>query len=148
MLWESTKTIIAYREKNDLNGISISNSILEHQFLTKNEGQISEADTIFKLLERNIKLLEMGKGNWSLKIENSIHWKAVRKIAPWFPAAVKALRTRCNGCQWERCELLYFPCARASAHNVYKCSVPGYRSESQLCHSTNTKRRFRVWSCL
>lgn len=50
--------------------------------------QISVANITFKLLKRNIKLLGVGKG--ILKIENSLHLKAVRKTSPWFPAAAKA----------------------------------------------------------
>lgn len=62
-----TTTVIAYRKKkNLLNAVSISDSILERQFLTKKK----KTNFSGKLLERNIKLLEMRKGNESLKIEN------------------------------------------------------------------------------
>jgi len=53
-------------KKNLLNAVSISDSILECQFLTKKK----KKNLSGKLLERNIKLLEMRKGNESLKIEN------------------------------------------------------------------------------
>lgn len=35
----------------------------------------------------------------SLKIENSFYLKAVSKIAPWFPAAVRAWRDHVKDCQ-------------------------------------------------
>lgn len=65
-------------------------------FKAKNR-QISVANITFKLLKRNIKLLGMRKG--ILKIENSLHLKAVRKTSPWFPAAAKAARAHLNDSQ-------------------------------------------------
>lgn len=96
----------------------------------------------------NIKLLEVGKGNESLEIENSLHLTAVRKIAPWFPAAVKAARARFNDCQRERGKLLHFLHAWAAAHNVYKCLVLGCGSEPQSSHSTDVERTFQIRRCL
>lgn len=90
--------------KNHLNVDSSSNSILELQFLRGKNRQISVANITFKLLKRNIKLLGVGKG--ILKIENSLHLKAVRKTSPWFLQLHKqpelTLMTVCEG------ELLYF----------------------------------------
>lgn len=43
-------------EKNHLNAVSISNSVLEHQFLRIKKVEISAANIIFKFLEKDIKL--------------------------------------------------------------------------------------------
>lgn len=61
---------------------------------------ISVASVIFKLWGRNIKLLEVGRV-MKVSKEKTFHLKAVRKIAPWFPAAVKAAKAHFNDCQSE-----------------------------------------------
>lgn len=53
----------------------------------------------FQASEKKYQTTGVGKGNEILKIENSLHLKAVRKTSPWFPAAAKAARAHFNGNQ-------------------------------------------------
>lgn len=140
LLMSETTTVIAYRKKkNLLNAVSISDSILECQFLTKKKTNFSG-----KLLERNIKLLEMRKGNESLKIENYL-LEGCQKNSPLLSCSCGSE----SSLQWLSVrEASHSFFSALELHNTYKCLVLGYRSELQFSHSTDVEGRFQIRRCL